>query len=256
MYVASVAAPGSDDDASQPAGRADTSTPAASLHPGSAATSPVHVAEDTVERPKSALPANPIPSHASPSPKRQRRQSPKVVEPLSAADAREIAAQLASPSGHSLARSGVVLQPIDSALALRYAHVRRNLRNHDLGLLGFRLVEGQDDLLSEQEAKRIIAFCEQDVEWEPRRGAKGRELLGTQRRNYGVSMDDSYRIVGDATGLPAVIDALGSRCLQYCQAQVWPYSCNQVDQVARFEQAYIQKYAPTCALGCARAPPA
>jgi hypothetical protein len=164
---------------------------------------------------------------------------------LTRLEALDLASRLLDGSRHKLSQHGVSLLPPDAAVVQRYAHARRNLRHEDVCLLGFRQYAGNDAVLSATEAAHILAFCEQEVEWEPRLGNSGRELHGTERKLFGVTMDSSYRpLVGSATPLPPRLEALGERVLRFMKSQSWEMSRSPIGDVSRFDQAYIQKYPP------------
>ena len=193
--------------------------------------------------------------------KQMKRRKAPTIAPTSLefteADAGDIALRLRNQC--RLHQGGAMLLPPDAPAVLRYSRdVRRNLKVLDepsLERLGFRLFEPCDNLLSEEEAQEILKFC-QSIEWEPRRGSKGRHLAGTKRKNFGVDMDDAYHVLPGSTGqLPPILDKLGDRVLAHCQQEQWPYSREPVGSVSRFDQAYIQQYPPggSSAVDCSAA---
>ena len=171
---------------------------------------------------------------AAPSPKRARTEQPL----LSAADAKDLAARLATPGRFQRHQAGVKLLPADALAVQRYEHARKSLRYVEPTLLGFRVLD-EPSLLCEAEASRLLAFCKA-IEWEPRLGSGGRPLDGTQRKSFGVATDAaaSYRVAsGSATPLPPPLAALGERVLRHCRALRWEYAATAVEQTSSFEQA-------------------
>jgi alkylated DNA repair dioxygenase AlkB len=163
-------------------------------------------------------------------------------------DAKDIAQRLASKEHARNVLRGVKFTPDDVPSVQNYVNTRQSLGGiPDVSLLGFRLFDSSDDILSESDAQHILEFCK-TVQWEKRRGSNGRELAGTERKNFGVEMDAQYHVVGASDdGLPPLLDALGQRVLAKCKAQPWPFAKTDIHSMERFEQAYIQTYPPGCA---------
>ena len=113
-------------------------------------------------------------------------------------------------------QGGLTFMPQDATDVRAYSAARRQLGAcEDLSLVGFKIFEPHDAILSAEEAAKIIEYCN-TIQWEPRRGSNGRLLHGTERKNFGVDMDDSYRVLSSSTGqLPPLLDALGKRILEH-----------------------------------------
>lgn len=180
------------------------------------------------------------------SPKRKRIVPTSATHIFTPADADDIADRLADPLLSKEGQHGVNLLPVDAPTVERFAHARQRLASwpHDLSHLGFRLFPPDESVLSAAQAQELLEFC-RTIRWEPRRGSNGRELPGTERKNFGVTMDDSYRVVGTPTALPPLLEALGERVRSACRALTWRHSKAR-DQLAvpKFEQAYVQTYPP------------
>ena len=144
------------------------------------------------EPPVTASGASPIAASggASPvkSPKRRRIVPTSATHIFTPADADDIADRLADPLLSKEGQHGVNLLPVEAPTVERYAHARQNLATwpHDLSHLGFRLLPADDAVLSAAQARELLDFCRTSIQWEPRRGSNGRELPGTQRKNFGV----------------------------------------------------------------------
>jgi hypothetical protein len=156
-------------------------------------------------------------------------------------DARDVARRLANPSEHTFTHASVSLLPADAPSVVRYARVRRALRHHDVALLGFKLFAASDEVLSAAEAHRILHFLSDGIQWEPRRGSGGRALEGTERKSFGVDLDDKYVVTGSAA-MPPLLEALGQRLLKLCRSTEWPYARGDLRHTPRFEQCFVQKY--------------
>ena len=185
---------------------------------------------------------------AVPEAKRQRSSvRPVPGAPIfDAADAVDLARRLASNDHHSRHQAGVKLLPSEAPSVQRYESVRRALRDVDPSLLGFRLLEADDALLSGDQASRILQFC-RSIDWEPRLGKEGRAIPGTQRKSFGVTTEraGSYTAaVSSAVPLPPPLAALGERLLHRLRALPWPYASTSIEHLTGFEQAYVQVYPP------------
>ena len=192
-----------------------------------------------------------------PSAKRQRGGARlHETSELTEADAADLAMCLRNNS-FKKHQGGLTLLPADAPVVQRYSAARRQLQKtcSDLALVGFRLFGPCDHILNDADAQRILDFCK-TISWEPRRGSQGRHLQGTERKNFGVDMDDRYRVLPGSTGkLPQVLDELGKRVIKHCCEQQWPFSKAPVSSTLRFEQAYVQKYPPaTKSLSTSKSP--
>ena len=132
--------------------------------------------------------------------------------------------------------------PAAAAAVRRYESARANLAScDDLGPFGFHLWH---DFLGRDEADQLLAFCRDVPMWQDRQGSTD----GGKRMCYGVTLDESYRVVSEEP-LPPVIAALGQRLHRFCREQCWPAACTDVAEQPPFRQAYVQRYTDNQTLG-------
>ena len=145
------------------------------------------------------------------------------------------------------------LDSSDLADVQRYRFACAQLSRCSPSMLGLSMFPPDTSILTEAQKEEILNTVVRPLDgpptaWQRRRGSGANQncgVVGTQRRTFGVELDDKYRVVGRSE-MPAALRALGERLLSYCRSRDWPYALQNdlATHVSCFEQAYVQRYVP------------